>query len=254
MARSRTPGIDYEVGYKRPPVHTRFKRGQSGNPKGRPKKVPEPALHAGLSEEDALTLRLLAEEVSVVVDGQARRMTRREAICRAQLEQAMAGDLRAMKYTHEQEARALAAKEAIDEVASADQARSINELMMAERLAKSDSPPAEPSGTALEAGGPAAGGAEMGEEFWGPGAGAEAGDPLADMMADEWALTAPTSAPSHPGQPPEATGGAPAPAQGSGMIFGNAPTQLQPPRVRQQRRASSSEPLIKSRHPLERYL
>lgn len=28
---------DYEVGYGKPPVHTRFKKGVSGNPKGRPK-------------------------------------------------------------------------------------------------------------------------------------------------------------------------------------------------------------------------
>lgn len=28
---------DYEVGYKKPPAHTRFKAGQSGNPKGRKK-------------------------------------------------------------------------------------------------------------------------------------------------------------------------------------------------------------------------
>ena len=34
--RRRTPG-DYEVGYGRPPVASRFKPGQSGNPKGRPK-------------------------------------------------------------------------------------------------------------------------------------------------------------------------------------------------------------------------
>ena len=28
---------NYNVGYKRPPQETRFKKGQSGNPKGRPK-------------------------------------------------------------------------------------------------------------------------------------------------------------------------------------------------------------------------
>ena len=28
---------DYEVGYGNPPKHTRFPKGQSGNPKGRPK-------------------------------------------------------------------------------------------------------------------------------------------------------------------------------------------------------------------------
>lgn len=31
------PG-DYETGYKKPPKNTRFKKGQSGNPKGRPPK------------------------------------------------------------------------------------------------------------------------------------------------------------------------------------------------------------------------
>jgi hypothetical protein len=31
------PGDDYEVGYGRPPVATRFQKGQSGNPLGRPK-------------------------------------------------------------------------------------------------------------------------------------------------------------------------------------------------------------------------
>jgi Family of unknown function (DUF5681) len=30
---------DYEVGYKRPPIATRFKKGQSGNPSGKPKKI-----------------------------------------------------------------------------------------------------------------------------------------------------------------------------------------------------------------------
>lgn len=29
---------DYEIGYKKPPKHTQFKPGQSGNPKGRPRK------------------------------------------------------------------------------------------------------------------------------------------------------------------------------------------------------------------------
>ena len=29
---------NYDVGYKKPPKNTQFKPGQSGNPKGRPKK------------------------------------------------------------------------------------------------------------------------------------------------------------------------------------------------------------------------
>src|SRR5262245_29021911 len=35
--RSSRVGGKYEVGYARPPLHSRFKRGQSGNPKGRPR-------------------------------------------------------------------------------------------------------------------------------------------------------------------------------------------------------------------------
>lgn len=36
--RSRKPG-DYDVGYAKPPVASQFKPGQSGNPRGRPKKI-----------------------------------------------------------------------------------------------------------------------------------------------------------------------------------------------------------------------
>jgi hypothetical protein len=48
------PPRDYEVGYAKPPARTRFKPGQSGNPKGRPRgsKNARPSL----SEERIKTL------------------------------------------------------------------------------------------------------------------------------------------------------------------------------------------------------
>ena len=37
----RRPGDPYEVGFGKPPERTRFKKGRSGNPKGRPRKKPD---------------------------------------------------------------------------------------------------------------------------------------------------------------------------------------------------------------------
>lgn len=39
MANRTTRKRDYEVGYGKPPEHSRFKKGQSGNPNGRPRKA-----------------------------------------------------------------------------------------------------------------------------------------------------------------------------------------------------------------------
>ena len=58
---------DYEVGRGKPPVHTRFKKGQSGNPRGpRPKNLP------------ALLLDALNEKVVVTIDGERQEIAKRE--------------------------------------------------------------------------------------------------------------------------------------------------------------------------------
>ena len=47
---------EYEVGYSKPPKHSRFKPGQSGNPKGRAKGTPN--LKTDLSQELAERIRV----------------------------------------------------------------------------------------------------------------------------------------------------------------------------------------------------
>ena len=77
---------DYKVGPGRPPLHTRFRKGQSGNPGGRRKKN-LPALLA-----DALD-----EPVFVTIDGERRQITKREAVVHQLVNKSTSADLRATK-------------------------------------------------------------------------------------------------------------------------------------------------------------
>ena len=60
---------DYEVGHCKPPVGSRFKKGQSGNPGGRKKTTTAPLL-----------VRKFDEQVVVATGGQRQKTTRREVI------------------------------------------------------------------------------------------------------------------------------------------------------------------------------
>jgi tetratricopeptide (TPR) repeat protein len=72
-----------EVGYKRPPVGRQFRKGQSGNRRGRPK---------GISNIATLTKALLNEPVAVRENGNVRRMPSGEAVFRSQIARAGGGD------------------------------------------------------------------------------------------------------------------------------------------------------------------
>ncbi|MBX3598561.1 MAG: hypothetical protein KF874_13405 [Rhizobiaceae bacterium] len=76
----------YAVGYRKPPVMTRFKKGQSGNPRGRPK---------GSHSPKALLRAALSAPVRVSEAGEIKTIAQREALFRALVARAVKGDNRA---------------------------------------------------------------------------------------------------------------------------------------------------------------
>lgn len=75
------------VGYKKPPKHTQFKSGQSGNPRGRPKGTRN--LATDLKEE-------LQEKILVTEGGKQRETTKQRAMIKSLLAKALKGDVRAI--------------------------------------------------------------------------------------------------------------------------------------------------------------
>src|SRR5260370_25083114 len=81
------PG-DRQVGYGKPPRHTRFKKGQSGNPRGRPRQ----------SKNLATLLTEALNERVVVAENQGRRkITKHQAIITQLVNRSAKADLRAIK-------------------------------------------------------------------------------------------------------------------------------------------------------------
>lgn len=76
-----------EVGYRRPPRSTRFQKGRSGNPKGRPKGTKN--LKTDLLEE-------LQEMIPIREGNQEKRVSKQRAMVKSQVARAVRGDTRAM--------------------------------------------------------------------------------------------------------------------------------------------------------------
>lgn len=78
----------YEVGYGKPPQHTRFKKGQSGNPKGRP---------LGCKNSATLLREALGEQVVVSENGRRMTMSKKQAIIKQIVNKAASGDHRSIQ-------------------------------------------------------------------------------------------------------------------------------------------------------------
>jgi hypothetical protein len=79
----KTPG-DYEVGYGRPPKHTRFQKGTSGNSKGRPRK-PLDFDHELIRESEAF--------MTITENGRPKRVSKHNVALKQLMKQAMTGNI-----------------------------------------------------------------------------------------------------------------------------------------------------------------
>lgn len=79
--------VPVKVGYCSPPVHSRFKPGQSGNPSGRPK---------GGQNLKTLFNKILNEEVALRDGSDVRKISKAEAILRSVVVGALRGDTRSL--------------------------------------------------------------------------------------------------------------------------------------------------------------
>jgi replication-associated recombination protein RarA len=77
---------DYPVGYGKPPKHTQFKPGTSGNPKGRPKETKN--LKTDLVEE-------LAEKILVHEGDGSKKISKQRAVVKSLVTRTLKGDARA---------------------------------------------------------------------------------------------------------------------------------------------------------------
>jgi hypothetical protein len=86
--RRKLSGVDSDgLGYRKPPQHTQWRQGQSGNPKGRKK---------GSRNFKTEVKELLNSMVSVVRDGKPAKMSAQRAALERLLVKALNGDIRAL--------------------------------------------------------------------------------------------------------------------------------------------------------------
>lgn len=82
------PKRDYEVGFGKPPKHSQFKKGQSGNPTGRAK---------GTKNIATLLNKALDEKVTLTHEGRPRKVSKREVIITQLVNKSAKADFRALK-------------------------------------------------------------------------------------------------------------------------------------------------------------
>ncbi len=87
---------DYKVGRGRPPEEYKWKKGQSGNPRGRPRKK---------LDQKAVLEQIMGERIVIREDGKERKVSKYDALMRSHLAKAIKGDARSARLIMEEAAR-----------------------------------------------------------------------------------------------------------------------------------------------------
>jgi hypothetical protein len=123
---------DYEVGYGKPPKHTRFQPGRSGNPRGRPKGTKN--LKTDLIEE-------LGERILVREGEQARHVSKQRAVVKTLMARTLKADTRAASLLLSMMMKLLDTGEAAEDIAEPLHEDELEILKTFEaRLRQSDAP------------------------------------------------------------------------------------------------------------------
>ena len=123
---------DYEIGRGKPPKHTRFKKGVSGNPKGRPR---------GRRDFSTEIDEILTARVVVTENGKSRKVSSRMATLMRLREKALKGDGRAMDRLLE-----LATQDELENrAAQSERALSATDEVILDRFAQSLMPKSDTS-------------------------------------------------------------------------------------------------------------
>ena len=89
MSKPKKPAVaNTPIGYGKPPRHTRFKKGHSGNPKGRPK---------GSKNLDTLLMESVNERVTINENGVPKKVSKLAIMHKQLANKGATGDLRALQ-------------------------------------------------------------------------------------------------------------------------------------------------------------
>ena len=92
--KTSAASAEYEVGHAKPPAKYRFRKGQSGNPAGRPKSSSAAITPANLR---AAFFKAANQRISITVGGKLQRMSRGEAVVHRLVAEALKGNHKSLE-------------------------------------------------------------------------------------------------------------------------------------------------------------